>query len=258
MKKHVAIALLMLCSVLAAQTPQRPDSLCMLAITTDPAGADIFVDSMYAGKSPLQALKVQAGSHSVRMFYPSVFSWNATVKEDTVGLADGESVARTFSLGGTLNLQTVPSGGTVIYDGSILGMTPLFISLPRPLTVGLTIQKPGYQTIEVPVNEIRKELLRLQLQPAGPGSGPPPSDLRGPDLVAIDHWPTYASGFVMIASGVTSAYLKDQANREFDKYLATNDPSRLANTHRLDRGAAITLVISQISFAVLSYLLLSN
>jgi hypothetical protein len=60
----------------------------------------------------------------------------------------------------------------------------------------------------------------------------------------------------MILSGVTSAYFKDQANKEFDRYLQSKNPSSLSTTNRLDREAAISLVISQISFVVLSYLLL--
>lgn len=62
----------------------------------------------------------------------------------------------------------------------------------------------------------------------------------------------------MIVSGVLSAYLKDQANREFDRYLQSRDPAQLTSTRRLDRASAITLAISQVSFAVLTYLLLSE
>ncbi|MCX6144801.1 MAG: hypothetical protein NTZ35_16470 [Ignavibacteriales bacterium] len=76
--------------------------------------------------------------------------------------------------------------------------------------------------------------------------------------MATDHWPTYVSGLTMILSGVTSAYFKDQANKEFGRYLLSKNPASLSTTNKLDREAAISLVISQMSFVVLSYLLLSE
>jgi hypothetical protein len=138
-------------------------------------------------------------------------------------------------------------------------VTPLYVRGASSIAGNLIIQKSGYDSLTVPSNEIKQGFLRLQLRPAGgPGATRSSGDLRGPDLVATDHWPTYVSGLTMIVSGVTSAYLKDQANKEFDRYLVSKNPASLSTTNRLDRGAAISLVISQISFVVLSYLLLSE
>jgi hypothetical protein len=71
-------------------------------------------------------------------------------------------------------------------------------------------------------------------------------------------WIGYAAGATMILSGMLSAYLKDQANAEFQTYLQTNDPASLSTTHSLDRQAGATLVVSEISLGVLIYLLLSD
>ena len=93
----------------------------------------------------------------------------------------------------------------------------------------------------------------------------PRSSLTTPDVLPSDyengaskHWLTYTSASTMIASGVLSAYLKDRANGDFDQYLRTNDPALLSSTRRLDRQAAISLVVTQLSFALLTYLLLSE
>lgn len=259
MTKTLIIGSVLVCASLFSQTPQRPDSLGTVTVLTDPPGADLFIDSMYVGKSPLQSVAIQRGSHHIKAFYPSVFSWNASVTVDTLEVVGAGNFERRLVLGKVLKVQTDPSGSTVLYDGKSLGVTPLYVRGISSIAGNLIIQKSGYDSLIVPSDQIKEGFLRLQLSPAsGPGANLAPGDLRGPDFVATDHWPTYVSGLTMIVSGVTSAYCKDQANKEFDKYLVSNDPASLSTTNRLDRRAAISLVICQISFVVLSYLLLSE
>ena len=259
MTKTLILASTLVCSSLFSQTSPRPDSLGSVTVLTDPPGADLFIDSMFVGKSPLQSISIQRGSHHIKAFYPSASSWNASVAEGALDVVAAGNFEKRLVLGKILRVQTDPSGGTVLYEGKSLGVTPLYVRRASAIAGNLIIQKSGYDSLTVPSNEIREGFLRLQLRPAG-GSGAAlsPGDVRGPDLVATDHWPTYVSGLTMIVSGVTSAYCKDQANKEFDKYLVSNDPASLSTTNRLDRRAAISLVICQISFVVLSYLLLSE
>jgi hypothetical protein len=256
---RLVIATLVLCASLFGQTPPSTDSLNTVSIRTDPPGADLFIDSMYVGKSPVNQSGIQQGVHRIRAFAPSVFSWNATVVEDTLQIVSGQHVEKRLVLARTYNVQTEPAGGTVLLNDKPVGVTPLYFIGSSELAGNLTIRKRGYDSLVVPFNEFKERSVRLRLRPIDLSSNPPMNgDLRGPDLVATDHWPTYVSGITMIVSGVTSAILKDKANREFDSYLLTKNPATLSNTNRLDRGAAISLVVSQISFVVLSYLLLSE
>jgi hypothetical protein len=259
MTKRLIIASVLVCSGLFGQNSPRPDSSGTLTVQTDPPGADLFIDSMYVGRSPLQSLPVQKGAHRIKAFYPSVFSWNASVTEETFEILSVENLEKRLILDKILNVQTDPPGSTVLHAGKVIGVTPLYVRGASAIAGELVIQKSGYDSLIVPISEIKEGFLRLQLRSiSGPGAALPLADLRGPDLVATDRWPTYVSGLSMIVSGVTSAYLKDRANKEFDRYLVSKDPAGLSRTNRLDRGAAISLVVSQLSFVVLSYLLLSE
>lgn len=71
-------------------------------------------------------------------------------------------------------------------------------------------------------------------------------------------WVGYAAGAAMILSGITAAYLKDQANKDFDTYIQTRDSGTLATTQRLDRQAGVALTITEVSLGVLLYLFLSE
>jgi len=257
MTKTLLIASALVCSSLFSQTAPRSDSLGSVTLLTDPPGADLYIDSTYVGKSPLQHLIIQRGGHRIKAFYPSVFSWNASLKEEPLEVPDSGNIEKHLVLEKTLAIQTDPPDGIVLYKGKSLGATPLYVRGTSNLEGNMVIEKSGYDSLTIPPDEIKTGFLRLRLRPAGdPGAILPPGDLRGPDLVATDRWPTYVSGLTMIISGVTSAYFKDQANKEFDRYLLSKDPASLSTTNKLDREAAISLVITQISFVVLSYLLL--
>lgn len=229
-------------------------------ILSEPSGADVFIDSAYVGKTPLRGLTLNEGKYAVKVFYPSIFAWNSIVKVETVQVSPGSATEKIFELGSALAINSVPSGGSVTYQGSELGTTPLYVRSPSRLTGELLVQKEGYREERIPINAQMSMPLAVQLKPKQSGESLIAGDVltNGYGMGASNHWMTYTSGATMIVSGVLSAYFKDKANRDFDSYTQSNDPTLLSSTQRLDRWAAISLVISQLSFAVLAYFLLSE
>jgi hypothetical protein len=260
MMKAFVIAGVFLCSGLLGQSKPTADSVGTVSIITEPSGADLYIDSLFVGKSPLQSIALAHGRHTIRAFYPSVFAWNAVVTREPLDISAGNHLEKRLNVGQVMRIQSDPPGGIVHFDGSVIGMTPLYARSPHPGASDLMIQKEGFDSLRIPLSEIRAGFVRVQLSPkSGLGGSVRPGDiLDGNGAAATDHWLTYASGATMIVSGVASAYLKDRANRNFDSYLRTNSPADLSSTRRLDREAAATLIVSQISFAVLAYFLLSE
>ncbi len=144
--------------------------------------------------------------------------------------------------------------------GVELGATPLYARLPSMIAGDLVIQRDGYDSLLVPAGQVHDGLLKVKLSPRNEsGVSSQLSDVLGVNgAIPGDHMMTYASGATMIVSGVASAIMKDRANRNFDSYLQSNNATDLSATRRLDRWAAATLIVSQISFAVLAYFLLSE
>jgi hypothetical protein len=254
------IAGVFLCSSLLGQSKPTADSVGTVSIVTDPSGADLYIDSLFVGKSPLQNVAVARGPHTMRAFYPSVFAWNVVVTRELLDISAGEHLEKRLSVGQVIRIQSDPPGGIVHSDGSVIGTTPLYARSKRPGAMELMIQKEGFDSLRIPSSEIKGGFVRVQLSPkSGVGGVVRSGDiLIGNGPAATDHWLTYASGATMIVSGVASAYLKDRANRNFDTYLRTNNAADLSSTRRMDRGAAAALIVSQISFAVLAYVLLSE
>lgn len=260
MKILLIIASTLLFSSLSGQTQSLSDSSSMVSILTEPSGADVYVDSTFVGKSPIKGLTLAVGSHRVRAFYPSVFSWNAVVMQDSLFLSGAPQQEKSLTLGQVLRVQSDPPGGIVRYGGTELGPTPLYTRLPSMIKGDLVVQKDGYDSLRVPAAEVNRGLLRVQLAARNEsGESSRPSDILGINgAIPRDYRMAYASGAAMIVSGVGSAIMKDRANRSFDSYLLSNNPADLSATRRLDRGALAALIVSQISFAVLAYFLLSE
>lgn len=255
-----ALILLTVCSLTLGfgQTVSTEVSKGRFTVQSEPSGADVFIDSNYVGKTPVKGFELQEGSHSVKVFYPSVFSWNALTKADTVNISAGTSVEKTFELGNLLTVVSNPSGGIVLFQGAELGLTPLYFKTPSRLIGELMVQKEGFDAKKVVLTGQERMPIALRLQSTELNTSLTdvlPSDYG---LGASNHWLMYSSVSTMIVSGVLSAYFKDRANRDFDIYLSTKDPGALSSTRRLDRYAAISLAVTQLSFVVLTYLLLSE
>jgi hypothetical protein len=259
MMKIALIGCFILCSTLSAQTAQT-DSMSVVSIVTSPAGADVYIDSLFAGRSPLQSVSVARGRHSIKAYYPSVFAWNAVVTRDSLDASEGGPIEKRMTVGDVVRVESDPPGGSVLRDASLLGSTPLYLRSAVSMGGDLLIQKEGYDSLQVPLSERNNGLIHVQLKAKNAFGGPDHSGdlLPSNGHLATDHWLTYASGATMITSGVVSAYLKDRANREFDLYIQTNNAANLTSTRTYDRAAVATLLISSISFGVLAYLLLSE
>jgi len=99
-------------------------------------------------------------------------------------------------------------------------------------------------------------ILAVDVQPSA--GTPTLRDKRTAESRAGAGWTTYAAAASTISFGIASAYLNYEANKNYDQYVATGDQKYLDATHRYDRAALWFLALTQVSFGVLAYLLLSE
>jgi serine/threonine-protein kinase len=84
----IAIAVLIVAAVLIGGavylftgTKEKPVETGSLRVESSPAGAQVFVDGAFKGKTPLD-VKVPVGGHEVRLFLPEYYEWEAQVQVD--------------------------------------------------------------------------------------------------------------------------------------------------------------------------------
>jgi eukaryotic-like serine/threonine-protein kinase len=115
-----------------------------IAVTSEPAGAEIFVDGKSRGKSPLE-LDLPAGAHQ---FAAKFDGWpeqrqSATVEKNVVA-----PVAFDFG-NGSVKIASAPGGATVLQGGKELGATPLLIEEVKPGEAAYELRLAGYKNASV-------------------------------------------------------------------------------------------------------------
>ena len=220
-----------------------------VAITSEPAGAQLLVDGQARGVTPLTA-EIMAGNHPIELRLEGFKPWTTDVQVKAnepmtlgpvrLGLPDGR-----------LALRSDPAGASVSVAGVYRGQTPLDIELRPDLTQAVVLTKAGYeaatrqvnlrsgerQTLVVPMTGVFGEIA-IRAQPAdaqvfvdGKPSGNVNQTLR---LVATTHdIEIRKAGFVNFKSSVTP---RPGLPQVIETTLLTAEQTRLAATPALVRS----------------------
>ncbi|MBI4417277.1 MAG: PEGA domain-containing protein [Ignavibacteriales bacterium] len=256
MRTRVLAVVTLFPCILVAQEPRLAPGAGRLTVLSEPPGAEVYLDSVHIGATPVRSVEVREGSHDIRVAFPSLLQWNAHLRTDSVHIREGEEISVEFEFGSVFNVHTMPSGATVYYQDRILGTTPLYHRSSESLRSALRIRKEGYEDLLVEPAASGK-IWRLK---SPDHSGLPEADLmvessveRGGTRLA-----TYIAAGSMVVSGVAAAYFKQQADYRFNLYASTRSDRHLNATRRYDSYSGVALVFTEVSFAVLAYLLLSE
>ena len=134
-----------------------------LAISTVPRSANVFVDNVFKGVTPLSLSDTPAGYHVLRITLPGYGDYvtSATVEPSKTVLvqADLQELAPNTSAttaivtpattliprqNGSVAITSVPSGAAVTLDGLYEGTTPVIITEVLPGSHELSLTYPGY------------------------------------------------------------------------------------------------------------------
>jgi hypothetical protein len=240
---------------LSAQESADTSRLGLITVRSRPSGASVFIDSVFAGKTPLERHQLPSGEHEMKVFYPSVSDWNAFVQQKSFRLDVGSEIESSFEFGSILTLHSVPSGAVVSFLGNELGRTPLLYRSNTTLQGNVMLGLDDYKSVSVAISEkpsvVRLEYLR---------DSQPPSELtvEYPSVAPQRKWMSIGSAAGMVVFGVAAAYFKDRANRDFERFASTADPAFLSSTDKYDRLSLISLIMTQATFGLLIYSLLSD
>ncbi len=116
-------------------------------LDTLPAGADVFVDDVLAGKTPVTA-EIMQGEHNLRIKLAGYKDWRKTVRAlanepqtlDKIELEPADAVVQ---------IVTQPAQASVTVDGEYKGLSPLEVALTPGKSSTLRLFKEGYeQTVQ--------------------------------------------------------------------------------------------------------------
>lgn len=113
-------------------------------ITSEPNGAEIFVDGKSRGRAPLQ-IDLPARSHEL---VAHLDGWPDEQQNIDI-VPQRVNTARFIFANGSVKITSAPGGATVMAKGQALGQTPLVIEEVRPGEVSYELRMAGYKAASV-------------------------------------------------------------------------------------------------------------
>jgi hypothetical protein len=146
-------------------------------VTSDPTGAEVKLDGVAKGTTPLEITGVGPGTHTIRVemtgFEPFISPVEVIAGATTYVTADLEPIPPVI-LNGTIEVQSNPTGANVTLDGVFQGITPLTVLDVSGGIHTLRIEKSGYVPWEEPAivfaNETTTVFAELSMAPPTTGS----------------------------------------------------------------------------------------
>ena len=116
--------------------------LSSLVITSDPAGADVYIDGKFMGKTPLEVPSLSPGQVKISITRAGYSDWQTDV-DLTEGIRKevNASLAGTF---GSLSVTSNPAGAQVFANGQPIGVTPLISKRTSAGSVEVKVVKEDF------------------------------------------------------------------------------------------------------------------
>ncbi len=152
-------------------------------ITSEPSGAEIFVDGKSRGRAPLR-LDLPAREHEL---LAHLDGWPDEQQKIDV-TAQRENAARFVFANGSVKITSAPGGATVIANGKELGQTPLVIEEVKPGDVTYELRLSGYKpgSVNGKVEPQQQMFLAARLEKSlGPAPGQPFTNSLGMKFVPL-------------------------------------------------------------------------
>lgn len=115
-------------------------------IVSDPAGAEVTVNGIVRGRSPLQVTDVPKGRATVQF---KLDGYANEVRELSVNAGDRQTLSVVMQgLPGTLSLVSLPEGARFYVNDEFRGKTQVTVSSLKPGTYKVRAELDGYGTVE--------------------------------------------------------------------------------------------------------------
>ncbi|MGQ9707252.1 MAG: PEGA domain-containing protein [bacterium] len=116
-----------------------------LVVTSDPVGAEVWVDGVYKGKTTETGLVINRVAHGARSISARLAGYEEATKLIEVNKTGPIGVFIKLGIGkGFLSVETKPSGAMVFANGRKIGVSDLLVGL-APDRYALVLSKPGYE-----------------------------------------------------------------------------------------------------------------
>lgn len=249
MKTFFALAL---CLSISLPIELRAQTEGYLSVRAAEKNLVALVDSKTLVLLPVDSIRLTVGSHTVKI--QNGAQWNAFVLDTTVVIAADNISLLAIPERHLYTILSEPSGASVTVHDKVLGVTPLTLNADRPMSLPIALSLSHFESLMIvpPLQPVT----RARFFPDGTSESNRVFD-GSHSIRNYSGW-IYGSIATGIVCGTASVLAKARADKYNDNYLSTGNLSQRDKSKTLDIVAASTLFITEVSFGVLSYLLLTQ
>lgn len=228
-----------------------------LTVKTNVENAEVFLDTVFAGRTTLDTFKVKEGTYILKIINPiSLKEWsNYVINQELIIESD---TILTFEFSYFYFINTSPFNVKVFNNDSLLGETPLRFYSGKMLKGFLNFNKKDYKDKVFDLSSYDfKTGLNLELIPKG--------SENVNDLVYKDRstqfktkrplLPIFGTALLTVGSGIFAINYKQSANVEYDNYLRTGNTTFLDNANNDDTVFTVSIILMQLALGGLIYFL---
>ncbi len=201
-------------------------------ITSEPGGAEVFVDGITRGRTPMR-IDLPARSHEL---VARLDGWPDERQKIDIGPRRDNSAHFVFA-NGSVKITSAPGGAAVLASGRELGKTPLVIEEVKPGDVAYELRLAGYKSTSLTgkVEPRQQIFLAARLEKSvGPEPGQPWTNSLGMKFVPLDDirisiWETRVQDF--------DAFCRATGRRREPPDFAQNETNPVVKVNWFDANA---------------------
>lgn len=227
-----------------------------LSVNSNLKDASVYLDTTNLGKIPVVDYSVLKGSYMLKIINGDTRSWNSENYSKEITLTGDTAIDINFEHYYSINSS--PFNAKVYKSGFLLGLTPLRIYFPAPLSESITLKKRNYKDKVIsPADFSSSNDINVTLEPQGKviTDNPVFRDRQTNFKSERNFWAIGSFAAGVLASAYTTISFKNTANDAYDRYLENNNQADLNISNKNDVYSTISLVVMQAAMAGLIYFL---
>ncbi len=215
----------------------------VVELHTNAPHSSVYVDDALVGRASQRYFVVSRSSRTIELVLAGRDNWSippASAQLADVALADTVSVRLDFPY--RYRFESTPFGARVLVDaeGDEIGRTPFETTFDAALSGPVTFELDGYWPERIEPGSDIWNVHAVRLRPIDPQEEvasrialSPPNDRR--------KWIDYAALGTAAVAGVVAVHYKFKADRRYDRYRESGDPSIRSDVKRYDVYSGVAL-----------------
>jgi hypothetical protein len=242
---------------------QTPENFGYLRVAADSIGIEIRLNDQLLGYTPLPIICLPPGNYQIVARHPNPYVWGNFDWQDSVTIVPHDTLTAHPVFKTLIAVRTNPFDASVFLNNEYQGNTPLAIPINSHKNFQLLLKKDGFQDYLIDLNQVRSNFLTVDLI----------KNYRQLNLNQFEQQQrrrskhryraaTYSLWGLSILTGLSTVYLKDQADGKYRQYLVAGslrDMNKYYNdSKRYDRYSYVSLGVLQGCFMLSFYFLMKS